>query len=69
MCAGMWSLYEDYSRSAVAHMCSVAGIFVQRHVPFNVECMDASGNGHIVHCIEFIWGRYTDIVVWYLHMK
>ena len=35
----------------------------------NVQCMHASGHGHIVHCIEFISVQYTDIVVSYPHMK
>ena len=29
MCATMWVLYVDYSRSVVGHMCYVAEVFVQ----------------------------------------
>ena len=29
----IWALYVDYSRSAVKHMCNVAGIFLQGHIP------------------------------------
>ena len=33
----------------------------------NVKCMYTSASGHIVDCIEFIWGIYTDIVVSFVH--
>ena len=33
MCAGMWGLYVDSSRTAVGHVCNVAGILLQGHMP------------------------------------
>ena len=35
----------------------------------NVELMYSSTSGHTVDYSEFIWGLYTDMVVWYLHMN
>ena len=35
----------------------------------NVKCMYATDSGHIIYCIEFIWGIHTYKVVWYLHMN
>ena len=49
----------DYSRGDVQfwrHICSGA-------YAYSVECTHASGCGHSLHCLEFTWGRYSDIVV------
>ena len=38
MYAGMWGSYVDYSNSAEGHMFTVAGIFVQGHMPVIWNC-------------------------------
>ena len=61
----MQSLYEGYPMGHMQcgrHICSEA-------YASNVGCMHAMGHGHIVDCIEFVWGRHPDIVDLYLHMK
>ena len=34
-----------------------------------MKFMYTSAFGLIIDCIKLIWGIYTDIVVWYLHMN
>ena len=63
MCAIMWSLYVDYSRSALGHNAQYVRNICSREYASNVKCMYTSTPGHIVHCSEFISGIYTDIVV------
>ena len=55
----------DHS-SIWTYMCSVTGIFIQGHMPTNPKCMYICVPGHIVDCIAFICGIYTDIVVSYV---
>ena len=46
----------------------MTGIFGQGYMPSSMECMHASSHGHMVHCIESMWGRYIYTVIWYVHM-
>ena len=46
-----WDIHVQYDR----HICS--GTYTK-----DVKCMYTSAHSHIVDCIEFIWGKYTDIV-------
>ena len=64
----MCGLYVDYIVSVVeCIMCNMEGIFVQEHVSimWNVSMTVLVG----IDCTEFVWGIYTDKVVWNLHMK
>ena len=63
----MRGLYKDYSRSAEEHMYNVAGMLFRAYAS-KVKFMYTSAPGHIVHCREFTYGLYTDIVS-YIHME
>ena len=46
-------------------MCNVVGIFVQGQMPV---MWNTSAPGHIIDC-NSSYEVYTDIVVWYVHIK
>ena len=50
------------------YVYNMEGIFVQGNMPVMWNRY-TSGPGHTLHCSEFIWGLYTDVVVSYQHMK
>ena len=49
-------------------MCDKEAIFIQEHMQ-KMQNMYTSAPGLILHCSEFIWGIWNDIVVSYLHMN
>ena len=65
----MWGLYVDYNRSAVGHIYAMCQAYLFRAYASNVKVMYTTAPGHIVDCIKFIWGTYTDIVAAYEYMK
>ena len=56
--AGQLNIYVQYSRHIFSQPCGN-----------NVKCMYTSASCHIVHCMAFIWGVCTEIVVSYMHVK
>ena len=69
MCAEVWGLFVDYSRSTVGNIYAIWQAYSLEACAHNVECTHASGCGHILDCIEFTSGKYADTVVSCLHMK
>ena len=69
VCAVMWGLHVDHIIFAVGHTCLMWQAYFLGTYANNVEWKYTSTCGHIVDCSEFIWGIYTDIVVWCLHMS
>ena len=65
VCAVMWSLYIDYSSSALEHICTVrhACISAPNKYANNVKFMYTRVPVHTVCCSGFIWGIYTAIEV------
>ena len=67
LCPVIWGIHVDNSSSAEGiYLFDVTGIFVQGHMPNNMECMYTSTCGHIVDCSEFICGIHTNVVFLYV---
>ena len=54
MCAVMLSLYVDYSRSAVAHICAIWQAYLLGAYDSYVKYMYTTAPGHIIDWREFI---------------
>ena len=68
VCRNVGSIGRLQYKCSGTHICNEVGIFVQGHMPI-IWNVYASSHGHIFHCTELISGRYTVIVISYLHMK
>ena len=62
-------LHVEYITSALGPICVMWQAYLFREYANNVKCMYNSACGDSVDRSEFIWGLYTDIVTWYLHMN
>ena len=59
----MWSMYVEYSSSAVGHIYAMWQAYLSGAYVSNAKCMFTSACGDIVDCTEFILGVYTDTFV------
>ena len=57
-----WSIYRRHQQCSGTCMYSVAGLLCKMY-PCTVFLVNT------FYCSEFLWGVYTDTVVWYLHMN
>ena len=63
MCAVMWGLFVNYSRSAVEHVCVMWQACLFRANARNMLYMYISAPGYIIDCSDFNWCIYTSSLV------
>ena len=65
----MWGLHVEDIIKAMEHVFVIWQAYLFKAYANNVKCTNTSVCGNIIRCDELMWGIYTNIVVWHLHMN